>query len=140
MILLDTNVISEFMRPIPEPRVIGWLDRQPRSSVWTTSITVLEIQVGLQTLAPGKRREQTTQAFKLLLNQKLERRVAVFDNAAAEQTATLIATRNAAGRPGELRDSMIAGIALAANASLATRNVRHFEDLRIRLINPWIDA
>jgi toxin FitB len=138
MILLDTNIISEFMRPIPEPRVVSWLDRQPRSSVWTTSITVLEIQVGIQTLAHGKRREQMAQAFKLILSQKLERRVAVFDSAAAEQTAALMAGRIAAGRPGELRDSMIAGIALAANANLATRNIRHFEDLRIRLINPWV--
>lgn len=140
MILLDTNIISEFMRPNPEPRVVSWLDRQPRSSVWTTSITILEIQVGLQTLAHGKRREQMAQAFKLLLDRKLERRVAGFDNAAAEQTATLMATRLAAGRPGELRDSMIAGIALAANANLATRNVRHFGDLRVRLIDPWMDS
>jgi len=140
MILLDSNVISEFMRPLPEPRVVRWLDRQPRSSIWTTSVTILEIRVGLEMLPLGKRREQTTAAFHLLLSQKLGRRVAVFDNAAAENTARLMAIRKQAGRPGDLRDSMIAGIALAANASLATRNTKHFEDLALRLIDPWQDS
>jgi len=116
-----------------------WIDRRPRSSLWTTSVTVLEIQTGLQTLPDGWRRERTTEAFQLLLSQKLRRRVAVFDLAAAEQTASLMVARSKAGRPVELRDAMIAGIALAANASLATRNIRQFEDLKVHLFNPWVE-
>jgi len=140
MIVLDTNVLSELMRKTPEPRVIAWLDRQPRSSVWTTSVTVLEIRFGLGTLAEGKRREQLAQAFDVLVQSKIERRVAVFDLAAAECAAELMAARQKAGRPGDLRDTMIAGIALASNASLATRNTRHFEDLKVRVIDPWTDG
>jgi len=139
MILLDSNVISEFMRPVPELRVVRWLDRQPRSSVWTTPITILEIRTGLLTLPEGRRRERMVEGFQFLLSQKLARRIAVFDLTAAEQTASIMAARSKAGRPVELRDAMIAGIALAANASIATRNTRHFEDLQIHLINPWME-
>jgi len=74
------------------------------------------------------------------LSQKLARRVAVFDLAAAEETANLMAARSKAGHPVDLRDSMIAGIALAANASIATRNIRHFQDLQIHLIDPWMES
>lgn len=138
MILLDSNVISELMRSQPHAQVIGWMDRQPRISIWTTSVTLLEIRFGLQILPAGKRREQQMEAFETLLAHKLERRIAVFDSSAAQHTADLMAARQKAGRPGDLRDSMIAGIALAANASLATRNTRHFENLSVPVINPWL--
>lgn len=138
MILLDSNVISELMKSQPHAQVIAWMDRQPRISIWTTSVTLLEIRFGLQILPAGKRREQQMEAFEILLAHKLERRIAVFDSAAARHTADLMAARQKAGRPGDLRDSMIAGIALAANASLATRNTKHFEDLSVPVINPWL--
>ena len=138
MILLDSNVISELMKSQPDAQVIAWMDRQPRISIWTTSVTLLEIRFGLQILPAGKRREQQMEAFEILLTHKLERRIAVFDSAAARHTADLMAARQKAGRPGDLRDSMIAGIALAANASLATRNTKHFEDLSVPVINPWL--
>lgn len=138
MILLDSNVISELMKSQPDAQVIAWMDRQPRISIWTTSVTLLEIRFGLQILPVGKRREQQMEAFEILLTHKLERRIAVFDSAAARHTADLMAARQKAGRPGDLRDSMIAGIALAANASLATRNTKHFENLRVPVINPWL--
>src|SRR5690349_7220636 len=112
MIILDTNVLSALMRQTPEPEVVAWLDQQPRTSIWTTSITLLEIRFGLQLLAAGKRRAALIQAFEELL-QVIDRRIASFDIDAAEHAAGLMASRQKKGRPGDLRDTMIAGIVLA---------------------------
>ena len=136
MIILDTNVLSALMRQEPDQSVIAWLDQQPRTSVWTTSVTVLEVRFGLQILAAGRRRTLLSKAFEELLT-RLGQRVAAFDVAAAEHASDLMAARHKKGRPGDLRDTMIAGIVLAQHAALATRNVVHFEDTRIPLINPW---
>lgn len=138
MILLDTNVISALMQKEPPTEVIRWLDRQPHTSLWTTSVNVFEIHSGLQTMASGKRRTLLTSAFDILVTQMLDGRIAPFDTAAAHQAAILMATRQAIGRSTEMRDTMIAGIALATHATLATRNTKHFEDLAPRLIDPWI--
>ena len=139
MILLDTNVLSALMRQSPDAQVIQWLDRQPRHSVWTTSITVFEIRFGLQVMVTGKRRTLLPSLLDRLLNEMIEGRIAHFDSAAANQAADLMAARQKKGRSGELRDTMIAGIALASHAALATRNCRHFEDLAISIVNPWED-
>lgn len=136
MIILDTNVLSALMRQPADERVIRWLDDQPRTSIWTTSITVLEIQFGLRILAAGRRRALLIETFEALL-EKMGHRVAAFDGTAAFEAAQLMAERQRKGKPGDLRDTMIAGIALAHNASLATRNVRHFDDAAISVIDPW---
>jgi len=136
MTILDTNVLSALMQRTPDNRVVAWLDRQPRPSIWTTSVTVLEIRFGLQILPAGKRRSLLIQAFEEVLEQ-LDRRVAPFDVAAAQHAADLMAARKKKGRPGDLRDSMIAGIVLAQHASLATRNTAHFEDIPLPVIDPW---
>jgi hypothetical protein len=137
MILLDTNVFSALMRQTPDVEVIRWLDRQPRSSVWTTSITVFEIRFGLQVMEAGKRRGSLMTAFDRLLNELIDQRIASFDSAAAEEAANLMSARQKKGRPGELRDTMIAGVVLASQATLATRNVKHFEDIASPVVNPW---
>jgi toxin FitB len=137
VILLDTNVLSALMRQKPDTEVIQWLDRQPRTSVWTTAITVFEIRFGLQVMTTGKRRSLLLAAFDRLLNEMIEQRIAHFDNAAAQQAADLMAARQKQGRSGELRDTMIAGIVLASHATLATRNVKHFEDIASSVVNPW---
>lgn len=137
MIILDTNVLSALMTEPAEPRVIAWLDRQARISIWTTSITVLEVRFGLATMADGRRRKARLVAFQRLIDEKLEQRVASFDQNSAEAAAVLMAARRSAGKPGDLRDSMIAGIVLARRASLATRNVKHFSDIDVGVINPW---
>jgi len=136
VIILDTNVISALMYQVPDKRVVAWLDQQPRDSVWTTAITVLEVHFGLQLMASGKRRSALIQAFDLLL-EKIGRRVAPFDAAAAQQAGDLMASRQKKGTPGDLRDTMIAGIVLARHASLATRNVGHFEDISAPIVDPW---
>ncbi|HKM47992.1 MAG TPA: type II toxin-antitoxin system VapC family toxin [Terriglobales bacterium] len=136
MIILDTNVLSALMRQAPEARVVDWLDRQPRTSVWTTSVTILEVRFGLQILATGRRRTLLTEAFEKLLA-RMGQRVATFDTAAAGQASELMAARHRKGRPVDLRDTMIAGIAIAQHATLATRNTVHFEDAPIPLVDPW---
>ncbi len=136
MIVLDTNVLSALMRQTPDQNVIAWLDRQPRTSIWTTSVTILEIRFGLQIMATGKRRSLLVHAFETMLD-KMGHRIASFDNAAAIQAANLMADRQRKGRPGDLRDTMIAGIVLARHAILATRNTSHFEDLSVQVVNPW---
>lgn len=137
MIILDTNVLSALMRRAADSRVVAWLDTQPRSSIWITSVTILEIQFGLQILPKGKRRTQLMKAFDAVLAEEIGQRVSPFDTAAALQAARLMASRQKNGRPIELRDTMIAGIALACHATLATRNTPHFADLSVPVINPW---
>ena len=139
MIVVDTNVLSALMRRVPDPKVIAWLDGQPRTSVWTTSITILEVRFGLQVMQAGKKRSALLEIFERVLTEKIERRVVPFDTLAAQHAANLMAVRQKNGRPGELRDTMIAGIVLATRATLATRNTKHFDDLSISVVNPWED-
>jgi predicted nucleic acid-binding protein len=136
MIILDTNVLSALMLQKPDPVVVAWLDHQPRTSIWTTSVTVLEVRFGLQIMPAGKRRSSLVLAFEEVLN-RMGHRVIPFDVAAAQQAGDLMASRHRKGRPGDLRDTMIAGIVLAQNAALATRDTAHFDDLSVPLINPW---
>ena len=137
MIILDTNVLSALMRTLPDARVVAWLDHQPAESVWITSITLFEARLGLALLPSGRRRRTLEAAFARLLQEDLENRVLDFDSAAATEAASLAAARQKTGRPVDLRDTQIAGIALARRATLATRNVRHFGDLKISIVDPW---
>ena len=136
MIILDTNVLSALMQESPEPRVVRWLDDQPRTSIWTTSVTVLEVEFGLGILDRGRKRVRLMEAFHILLD-KINQRIAPFDQEAAHLAGILMASRQKRGRPQDLRDTMIAAIALAHRASLATRNTIHFEDAGVRLVDPW---
>jgi predicted nucleic acid-binding protein len=137
LIVLDTNVLSALMRASPEPKVVMWLDEQPMESVWITSVTLFEIHLGLALLPRGKRRRALETAWARLLSEDLEGRVADFDSDAASAAAALAAKRQKAGRPADLRDTQIAGIALARRATLATRNARHFSDLDVLVVDPW---
>lgn len=137
MIILDTNVLSALMRTIPEATVVTWLDRQPAESIWITSITLFEARLGLALLPRGKRRQTLETAFARLLEDDLENRVLDFDAAAAAEAATLAADRQRTGRPVDIRDTQIAGIALACHAVVATRNIRHFSDLKVPVVDPW---
>ena len=137
MIILDTNGLSALMRAAPEAPVVAWLDRQPAESVWITSITLFEARLGLALLPAGRRRQTLEAAFARLLKEDLENRVLDFDSAAAIEAALLAAARQKAGRPVDMRDTQIAGIALSRRATLATRNVRHFGDLKIPIVDPW---
>ena len=137
MIILDTNVLSALMHKAPAASVVAWVDRQPAESVWITSITLFETRLGLALLPAGRRRQAIEAAFAQLLEEDLENRVLDFDSAAATEAAVLAAERQRAGRPVDMRDTQIAGIAHARRATLATRNTRHFADLKVPVVDPW---
>lgn len=137
MILLDTNVLSELMRPDVDVAVVAWLNRQPRLSVWISAISVFEIRLGLQSKPEGKKRDYLFAAFEDVRTRVIENRVVPFDAEAALEAAKLMSARSRRGFNVDLRDTMIAGIALSTQATLATRNTRHFDDLHVPVVNPW---
>jgi len=137
MIILDTNILSAVMREIPDPIIVEWLDLQARESIWTTAITVFEIQLGLSILEKGKRRERLEQTFQLALEEIFEGRVLPFDEASAMASADIEAKRRRKGITMDMRDTQIAGIAVAKRSSLATRNTKDFQELTVPVINPW---
>jgi predicted nucleic acid-binding protein len=137
MIILDTNVISALMQQQPDAVVVEWLDEQPAESVWITSITLFEARYGIALLTHGQRREVLQVRFDQLVQEDLENRVLMFDANAADYAAEFAAQRKERGYPVDMRDTFIAGIALAKRATLVTRNLRHFDDLSVPVINPW---
>lgn len=137
MIVLDTNVVSVMMVPRTAPVVLDWLDTQPIESIWTTVVTVFEVRYGLAALPKGRRRRALEVTFEHLLREGLGQRVLDFDSSAAVVAADLMARLRREGRGIELRDLQIAGIVSARRATLATRNVKHFEHTGIGMVNPW---
>ena len=137
MIILDSNVISALMSPHQDAEVRGWLNNQPASSLWTTSVNVLEINAGILLLPEGRRKDALLQSFFAVTSTMLGGRVLPFDLEAAEHAARLFATRHLSGINKETRDTQIAGIALSRRATIATRNLRDFDDLKIPIVNPW---
>ncbi len=137
MIILDTNVISALMQTSPDAPVVAWLNQVPAESVWITSITLFEARYGLALLPGGKRRKILTTLFEEIVEKDLEGRVLLFDQMASEQAAHLAAARKENGYTVDMRDTFIAGIVLARKATLATRNIKHFLDLRVDVVNPW---
>jgi toxin FitB len=139
MIILDTNVLSELMRPTPDALVVAWLDAQAAESIWLTSVTVFEVRMALAPMPKGKRRRTLEEGFQQLLAQDLDHRALPFDTEAAAQAALVGAARQQAGPAVDVRDSQIAGLAIARRATLATRNLRHFADLPIPVLSPWAE-
>jgi len=137
VILLDTNVLSALMRDPPDATVVGWLDAQVPEQVWTTAVSAFEVRFGLARMAEGRRCRELEAAFEALLRDDLAGRVASLDRAAAEAAGLLAARREAAGRTVDVRDTLIGGIALARRMAVATRNVRHFDDLETGVLDPW---
>jgi len=140
MIVLDTNVLSALMQQQPDAKVVTWLDRQAAESIWISTVTLFEARYGLALLASGRRKKLLLERFDQFLQDDLENRVLSFDTQAANLAAQLAAERKTRGRPVDMRDTFIAGIALARRATLATRNTRHFDDLPVPVVNPWADS
>ena len=136
MIILDTNVISELMHVSPDRNVVSWMNGLPRNTIWLTTITIFEVTYGLEIMTVGRKQQGLRSSFDGLLK-KFEDRIAVLDESSARTAAELMASRQKSGTPRDLRDTMIAGIVLAHHASLATRNVGHFADIRATVIDPW---
>jgi predicted nucleic acid-binding protein len=137
MIILDTNVLSELMRPKSSPRVAAWVAKQPATDVFTTSITEAEIFYGIELLSKGKRREGLLAAAEAMFAEDLAGRVLGFEGDAARVFSRLAAHRRALGRPISHADAQIAAIARVRSAKLATRNIEDFEDCGIDVVDPW---
>jgi toxin FitB len=137
MIVLDTNVLSEALRPVPEPSVLDWLSNQPRASIFITTVTRGEILYGIRILADGKRRRGLWDAAVKIFDTDFADQVLSFDSEAADMYADITASRRAAGKPITQFDAMIVAMARSRGASLATRNAKDFEDCGVDVINPW---
>ena len=137
MIVLDTNVVSEMMRPAPDPSVLNWLNTQVAEELWLNSVVVSELLFGIARLPAGARKRQLAETFAAMLEQDFAGRLLPFDLEAAVIYAELVAACEAKGRPVEMADAQIAAICLAQGAKLATRNLKHFEGLGLVLVNPW---
>lgn len=137
MIILDTNVLSELMRPTPAVQVSEWVAKTPPTQLFTTSITEAEILLGIELLPQGKRRQGLLRAAEDMFNEDLEGRVLGFESEAARPFAQIAAHRRSLGKPISHADAQIAAIARLRGAQVATRNVADFSDCGIDLVNPW---
>jgi toxin FitB len=137
MIVLDTNVISEALRPSPEERVLRWLARQDREDVFTTAITQAEILYGVELLPAGKRRTRLLSAVDRLFVEEFSGRILPFDVPSAVVYPKVVAGREAIGRPISQFDAIIASVCRSRHAAIATRNISDFEDCGVAIINPW---
>ena len=137
MIVLDTNVLSELIRPEPDERVTRWVDSLDTGEVTTTSITVAELLYGAGRLPDGRRKKRLQEAIRELIEEDLEGRVEAFDAPAAEHYATMVSEREKGGRPSSTADAQIAAICRGIGATLATRNTSDFEGTGIEVIDPW---
>ncbi len=136
MIVLDTNVLSEFMRPVPDKRVLSWTDAGRRSELWTTSIVIAELSAGVAVLPAGRRRSLLSDALDRML-ERFDDRVLPFGGRAAIEYGRVVALRTQLGRPIGMADAQIAAIVISAGATLATRNTADFDGLGVDLVNPW---
>lgn len=138
MIVLDTNVISELVRPAPDQAVIAYLESLPAEEMFTAAVCTAEIHYGLARLPPGRRRDSLTDRMAAFLEAAFGDRILVFDRLCAAAYGEIRTAREAAGRPITALDAMVAATALAYGArALATRNVRAFADCGIPLVDPW---
>ncbi len=138
MILLDTNVVSEAMRPSPNLGVIRWLDAQPELDVWISAVTAAEIQLGISLLPAGRRRTRLLEMAEQMFQEDFSGQCLPFDCDAAREYASIMAERNRQGRPMSVEDVQIASIARVGRMTLATRNIKDFSGIEgLELVNPW---
>jgi predicted nucleic acid-binding protein len=137
MIILDTNVVSELMKPAPADRVIRWVASQTAISLYTTSITYAEILHGILLLPAGKRRKNFEQAAEMMFDEDFAGRILAFGSDGAAFYAEVATERQRRGRPIAQFDAQIAAIARATGARLATRNVSDFDHCGVDVVDPW---
>jgi hypothetical protein len=138
VIVLDTNVVSELLRPAPEARVEAWLAARDGALVYFTAVGEAELRDGLALLPAGKRRQALGKAVEGILEEDFRGRILPFDREAARAYAAIAAERRAAGRPIAQLDCLIAAIARARGAAVATRNTEEFEGCGVMVIDPWV--
>ncbi len=137
MIVLDTNVIWELMRPAPDDGVRAWLAAKDPLDLAITTITVAEIRRGIVRLPNGRQRKRLEEKFSAFVEEAFAGRLLVFDQAAAYACGEVSAARERKGLHADAVDMMIAAIVKSAGATLATRNTSDFEQCGLRLANPW---
>jgi len=137
MIVLDTNVVSELMRPVPEPSVEAWIADRDGASLFLTAVSEAELRYGVAAMPVGQRQELLSAALEAMLLHDFAGRVLPFDSAAAQAYATIAAERRAAGQPAAQSDAQIAAIARCRSMAVATRNLPDFEGMGVELIDPW---
>jgi predicted nucleic acid-binding protein len=140
VIILDTNVVSEPLRPAPDPAVLAWLDAQAPDTLYLTSITLAELLAGVAALPAGRRRTKLGQALTEQVLPLFEGRVLAFDMPAAHAFAQVQVGAQSAGNPISFADAAIAAIAGAHRYALATRKVRDFKGTGVEVIDPWLPA
>ena len=137
MFVLDTNVVSELIRPVPEPSVSAWVAAQAAPSLFVTAVNEAELRHGVAIMPAGARRDAVGTVIDALLREDFAGRILPFDSDAAAVYATLAAGRRAAGRPVAQADAQIAAIASANGMAVVTRNVDDFVDTGVDVVNPW---
>ncbi|CAN5366884.1 type II toxin-antitoxin system VapC family toxin [soil metagenome] len=137
MIILDTNIISEIMKPTPAANVISWINQQQATQLFITTITIAEIVYGLNTMPQGKRRSLLEDAFNKAIAAAFKHRILAFEETSAHLYGTIMSRRKALGRPLNILDGQIAAMALAYKAIVATRNTKDFTDCNLELLNPF---
>lgn len=137
MILLDTNVASEAMKPAPAKVVLDWLNAQTSGQLYLSCISLGEIEYGLRILPDGRRRDDLRARFQRFVATAFALRVCPYDEAAAGCYGEIMAARKVLGQPMSVPDGQIAAIAKARNWALATRNIRDFANCGIAVIDPW---
>ena len=140
MIVLDTNVVSELLRPAPAQLVEAWLAAQDGATIYFTAVGEAELRHGVAILPAGRRRTALAEAIENMLDEDFRDRILPFDRAAAQAYAAIAAARRAAGRPISQFDCQIAAIARAHEAAVATRNIGDYEGCGIDVIDPWTKA
>jgi toxin FitB len=137
MIILDTNVVSELMRPEPAPGVASWVRQRDRRELHTTVITLAEVRYGIARLPDGRRKQVLLAAADEVFSAFADQVLPV-DTAAAEHYAVIASSRERAGKPIAGFDALIAAVCRSQGAALATRNVSDFDGTGVEVINPWL--
>jgi predicted nucleic acid-binding protein len=137
MIILDTNIVSALMQLSPDKTVQHWLNNLNTDFLRITTVTIMEIEMGIESLAVGKKRSRLEDIFQKILLENFQNKVMEFDTAAAIATAKIAVCHKKSGRQVDIRDDMIAGIALSKKYTLVTRNTKDFAGVGVELINPY---
>jgi predicted nucleic acid-binding protein len=137
MILIDTNVVSELMRPAPAPAVLAWFADRNAADLFLSAVSEAELRAGAAYLPAGRRREGLVAAIDAMVAEDFGGRVLPFDSAATKSYAVIAAARRAIGQPISEADCQIAAIAHAHGAVVATRNVADFRGCGVEIIDPW---
>ena len=139
MIVLDTNVVSELMRPAPSSAVMSWVSQRDAAALFFSAVGEAELRLGVAAMQAGRRRDAIEAAIEAMLREDFAGRILPFDSAASRAYAEIAAARRAAGRPVATMDMQIAAIAHSQDMAVATRNTKDFTGTGVDLANPWTD-